>query len=70
MTSSSSSAPNSSPRRSCRCPIKAGEAPKLAHLAINRAIARLEGEATDDEREVVITPRLIIRSTTAAPSRP
>ena len=39
---------------------------QLARLAVNRSIARLEGDAADDQ-EVVIEPRLIIRGTTAAP---
>jgi len=40
--------------------------PRLADLAIVRALARLEGQNTP-ERETVIAPRLVIRGTTAAP---
>jgi DNA-binding LacI/PurR family transcriptional regulator len=40
--------------------------PRLAELAVGRAIARLEGKATPD-RETVIAPRLVVRGTTAAP---
>ena len=40
--------------------------PRLADLAIVRALARLEGHNTP-ERETVIAPRLVIRGTTAAP---
>ncbi|NUP21942.1 MAG: substrate-binding domain-containing protein [Streptomyces sp.] len=43
------------------------EAPQLAHLAVSRAVARLEGKGTDGERESVVTPHLVIRGTTTAP---
>ncbi|WP_240777702.1 LacI family DNA-binding transcriptional regulator [Nonomuraea basaltis] len=39
--------------------------PRLASLAVGRAIARLEGEQVA-EREIVIAPRLVVRGTTAA----
>ncbi|MGP3919800.1 LacI family DNA-binding transcriptional regulator [Nonomuraea sp. 10N515B] len=39
--------------------------PRLARLAVERAIARLEGKPVA-EKEIVITPHLIIRGTTAA----
>ncbi|WP_432196146.1 LacI family DNA-binding transcriptional regulator [Streptomyces sp. bgisy027] len=45
------------------------EARQLARRAVSRVVARLEGGATDDEREVVVTPHLVIRSTTRAPCR-
>jgi DNA-binding LacI/PurR family transcriptional regulator len=45
------------------------EVPELARLAVERAVARLEGEAAEDDREIVVTPRLVIRSTTTAPSQ-
>ena len=41
---------------------------QLTSLAIARAAARLDGSAIA-ERELVIPPHLIIRSTTAAPAR-
>jgi DNA-binding LacI/PurR family transcriptional regulator len=41
---------------------------QLTSLAIARAAARLDGGSTS-ERELVIPPRLIIRSTTAPPTR-
>ncbi|MBA2810704.1 LacI family DNA-binding transcriptional regulator [Streptomyces sp. KM273126] len=44
---------------------------RLADLAVGRAVARLEGEATADGatsgKETVIAPHLVIRSTTAGP---
>ncbi|MFC3574115.1 hypothetical protein ACFOZ0_12680 [Streptomyces yaanensis] len=42
--------------------------PRLAELAVGRAIARMEGEAAPGP-ETVIAPRLVVRSTTAAPRR-
>ncbi|MGW1615970.1 LacI family DNA-binding transcriptional regulator [Streptomyces sp. NPDC002285] len=39
--------------------------PRLAQLAVGRAVARLEGDGTP-VREQVIAPRLIVRGTTAA----
>ena len=42
------------------------DAPELARLAVRRLIARLEGTAVRG-REDVVTPRLIVRGTTAAP---
>jgi DNA-binding LacI/PurR family transcriptional regulator len=45
------------------------EARQLARRAVSRAVARLEGGAADDEREVVVTPHLVIRSTTRSPCR-
>ncbi|MFE2214388.1 substrate-binding domain-containing protein [Streptomyces canus] len=36
------------------------EARHLARRAVSRAVARLERGATDDEREVVVTPHLVI----------
>jgi DNA-binding LacI/PurR family transcriptional regulator len=41
---------------------------QLTSLAIDRAAARLDGGSTS-ERELIIPPRLIIRSTTAPPTR-
>ena len=41
---------------------------QLTSLAIARADARLDG-ASIDERELVVPPHLIIRSTTAPPTR-
>ncbi|GGK62712.1 LacI family DNA-binding transcriptional regulator [Streptomyces flaveus] len=41
--------------------------PRLAHLAVSRAVARLEGDKSP-AGEDVITPRLVVRSTTAPPS--
>lgn len=43
----------------------AQDIPRLAELAVGRAIARLEGEETSD-RENVVAPRLVVRGTTAA----
>ena len=40
--------------------------PRLADLAVVRALARLEGQNTPG-RETVIAPHLVIRGTTAAP---
>lgn len=40
--------------------------PRLASLAVGRAIARLDGEPAA-EREIVIAPHLVVRGTTAAP---
>jgi DNA-binding LacI/PurR family transcriptional regulator len=45
----------------------AQDIPRLAELAVGRAIARLEGETAPDGGEAVIAPRLVIRGTTAAP---
>ncbi|WP_329343641.1 LacI family transcriptional regulator [Streptomyces sp. NBC_00663] len=45
----------------------AQDIPRLAELAVGRAIARLDGQATPD-RENVIPPHLVIRGTTAPPS--
>ncbi|UUU26611.1 LacI family DNA-binding transcriptional regulator [Streptomyces sp. DSM 40750] len=39
----------------------------MARMAVERAVARLEGEAAGDDWESVIPPRLVTRSTTAAP---
>ncbi|CDR16501.1 LacI family DNA-binding transcriptional regulator [Streptomyces iranensis] len=41
--------------------------PRLAELAVGRAIARLEGERIPDG-EAVVAPRLVIRGTTAEPA--
>ena len=41
---------------------------QLTSLAIARAVARLDGSSIS-ERELVIPPHLIIRSTTAPPAR-
>jgi DNA-binding LacI/PurR family transcriptional regulator len=41
---------------------------QLTSLAIARAAARLDGGSTT-ERELIIPPRLIIRCTTAPPTR-
>ncbi|MEV6057418.1 LacI family DNA-binding transcriptional regulator [Streptomyces sp. NPDC052107] len=41
--------------------------PRLAHLAVNRAVARLEGDQTP-AGEDVIAPHLVIRGTTAPPN--
>lgn len=43
------------------------EVPRMARSAVERAIARVEGTATDGDGEIVITPHLVTRSTTAAP---
>ena len=40
--------------------------PRLADMAVVRALARLEGQNAPG-RETVIAPRLVIRGTTAAP---
>ncbi|WP_256331220.1 MULTISPECIES: substrate-binding domain-containing protein [unclassified Streptomyces] len=42
--------------------------PRLAELAVGRAIARMEAEAAPGP-ETVIAPRLVVRATTAAPRR-
>jgi DNA-binding LacI/PurR family transcriptional regulator len=42
------------------------DAAQLASLAVQRAIARLEGGVVD-AREVVLTPHLAVRGTTAPP---
>ena len=42
---------------------------QITKRAVDRALARLEGAAVAD-RELVIPPRLVLRSTTAAPSAP
>lgn len=46
---------------------------RLADLAVGRAVARLEGEATSDGgtsgKEMVIAPHLVTRSTTAGPRK-
>ncbi|MFI6409584.1 LacI family DNA-binding transcriptional regulator [Streptomyces sp. NPDC050548] len=44
----------------------AQDIPRLAELAVGRAIARLDGEAVPDGEQVV-APRLVVRGTTAAP---
>ncbi|MCG0286232.1 substrate-binding domain-containing protein [Streptomyces sp. PSAA01] len=41
--------------------------PRLAELAVGRAIARLEGERTPTG-EAVVAPHLVIRGTTAGPA--
>jgi len=46
----------------------AQDIPRLANLAVNHAIARIEGRPTPTS-ETVIPPHLIVRSTTAAPPR-
>ncbi|MFJ8357790.1 LacI family DNA-binding transcriptional regulator [Streptomyces sp. NPDC093984] len=48
----------------------AQDIPRLAELAVGRAIARLEGERDSETapgKETVIAPRLVVRGTTAAP---
>ncbi|MCW4351734.1 LacI family transcriptional regulator [Hoyosella sp. YIM 151337] len=40
------------------------DADELARLAVERAIARLDGEEAIDEREIVCVPHLVIRGTT------
>jgi DNA-binding LacI/PurR family transcriptional regulator len=42
--------------------------PRLADLAVVRALARLDGQHAPG-RETVIAPRLVIRGTTAPPGR-
>jgi len=42
------------------------EVPRIARSAVDRAIARLEGKGLDDT-EIVITPHLVTRGTTAPP---
>ncbi|MER0484245.1 substrate-binding domain-containing protein [Streptomyces sp. Edi2] len=42
--------------------------PRLAELAVGRAIARMEAEAAPGP-ETVIVPRLVVHATTAAPRR-
>ncbi|MGI5192202.1 LacI family DNA-binding transcriptional regulator [Streptomyces sp. CA-288835] len=48
--------------------------PRIAQLAVGRAIARLEADETADETaavgEQVIAPHLVVRSTTAPPAEP
>jgi len=44
----------------------AQDIPRLAELAVGRAIARLDGEAVPDGEQVV-APRLVVRGTTGAP---
>jgi DNA-binding LacI/PurR family transcriptional regulator len=44
------------------------DADRMAALAVDRAIARLDGQAAR-EREIVLPPYLVVRGTTAAPSR-
>ncbi|KPI18957.1 transcriptional regulator, LacI family [Actinobacteria bacterium OK074] len=43
------------------------EVPLLARSAVERAVARLEGGAKGGDGETVLSPRLVVRSTTAAP---
>jgi DNA polymerase III alpha subunit len=43
------------------------DADRMAALAVDRAIARLNGQAAS-EREIVLPPYLVVRGTTAAPS--
>jgi DNA-binding LacI/PurR family transcriptional regulator len=45
----------------------AQDVPRLAELAVGRAIARLDGEEVPDGEQVV-PPRLVVRGTTAAPA--
>lgn len=45
----------------------AQDIPRLAELAVGRAIARLDGEAVPDG-ESVVAPRLVVRGTTAPPA--
>ncbi|GAA2849686.1 LacI family DNA-binding transcriptional regulator [Pseudonocardia halophobica] len=45
----------------------AQDAGRITALAVARAVARLDGDAAADEREQVIPPHLVVRSTTAAP---
>ncbi|GAA1325815.1 LacI family DNA-binding transcriptional regulator [Pseudonocardia xinjiangensis] len=45
----------------------AQDAERITTLAIARAIARLDGHDAPDEREQVIAPHLVVRSTTASP---
>jgi DNA-binding LacI/PurR family transcriptional regulator len=47
----------------------AQDAATLTELAVTRAVARLEGTAAGGEREQVVAPRLVVRSTTAPPPR-
>jgi DNA-binding LacI/PurR family transcriptional regulator len=47
----------------------AQDAAALTELAVTGAVARLEGTAAGHEREQVVPPRLVIRSTTAPPPR-
>ena len=47
----------------------AQDAATLTELAVTRAVARLEGAAAGGEREQVVAPRLVVRSTTAPPPR-
>lgn len=45
----------------------AQDAERITALAVSRAIARLDGHAAAHEREQVIPPHLVVRSTTAPP---
>ncbi|WP_433507320.1 LacI family DNA-binding transcriptional regulator [Pseudonocardia halophobica] len=45
----------------------AQDAGRITALAVARAVARLDGDAAADEREQVIPPHLVVRSTTAPP---
>jgi DNA-binding LacI/PurR family transcriptional regulator len=45
----------------------AQDAAAMTELAVTRAVARLEGTAAG-ERELVVAPRLVVRSTTAPPT--
>jgi DNA-binding LacI/PurR family transcriptional regulator len=48
----------------------AQDAPRMAALAVGQAVARLDGQSDGDQAvaaETIITPHLIVRSTTAAP---
>ena len=40
----------------------------LASAVLELTLARLEGDPTTERREVVVPPRLVVRSTSAAPS--
>lgn len=46
----------------------AQDAGRITALAVSRAVARLEGRADPEEREQVVPPRLVVRSTTAPPA--
>jgi DNA-binding LacI/PurR family transcriptional regulator len=46
----------------------AQDAARMTELAVTRAVARVEGTAAGG-REQVVTPRLIVRGTTAPPTR-
>ncbi|GAA4543085.1 LacI family DNA-binding transcriptional regulator [Pseudonocardia xishanensis] len=45
----------------------AQDAERITALAVSRVIARLDGHPAPDEREQVIAPHLVVRSTTAPP---